>query len=259
MERTVSIRAWYFDEPLDLKAFRGANPQYPVIRQEPLLIELERDRYAVLTKFGGVVFWNYDASAAHRLRDDIFPVLADRSYEDRIEDVIPVMLGAPQDKILPNAIHLATEDMSKVNIVSYAIAQSVALENFENKLDIVFKHLKKHIDVLRDRGRVTATAKEITKTVGFAMTAKHAILMNLTLFDKPDETWDSPELESLYHSLYNETFDLHDRVRAIDRKLEFLTDGVTLLLDLIQARKFMGLEVMIVILIFVEIVLYFIR
>lgn len=257
MPNEVSIRAWYFDDTFDLKAFRAENPQYPVLRQDPLLVELERDRYAIITKFGGVVFWNYDANLAIRLRDDIYDITPDRTYQDRIEDVIPVTLGTPKDEILPNAIRLAEADLSRITIVAYAIAQSVALENFENKLNGVLQRLRGHIDTLRDSGRVRASAREIVQTVGFAMATKDSILRSLTLFDKPDDTWESPALESLYHSLYNETFDLHDRVRALDRKLEFLRDGVTLLLDLVQSRKFLWLEIAIVILIAVDIIVYF--
>jgi len=69
------------------------------------------------------------------------------------------------------------------------------------------------------------------------------------------KTGGPPEVENLYRALYEETFDLNDRVRAVDRKLDFLEENVTLLLDLIQTRTSLGLEMAIVALIVAEIVM----
>lgn len=254
-QNTISIRAWYFDDTLDLKKFRAANPHYPILRQDPLVIELERGRFAVLAKFGTVVFWDYDDAAAKRLRDEIYEFIADRSFDDRLEDQVPVVVGAARDEILSNEVRLVRADEARISIVALTMAQSVALDHLERKLDEVLGRLLVHIEALRVHGRVMARTKEISQTVGFAMSAKHSILSNLTLFDKPEETWESPEVENLYRALYEETFDLNDRVRAVDRKLDFLEENVTLLLDLVQNRILIGLEAAIVALFILDIVI----
>lgn len=258
MTRTLSTRAWYFDDTIDLKAFRAANPHYPVLRQDPLVIELERDRYATLAKFGTVVFWNYDPVSARRLRDELYAFIADRSFDDRLEDQVPVTVDAARDEVLPNEVRLVRADEARIATVALAMAQSVALDHLERRLHVVLGKLLVHIEALRKHGRVIARTKEVTQTVGFAMSAKHAILTNLTLFDKPEDSWESPEIEALYRALYDETFDLHDRLRAIDRKLDFLEENVTLLLELLQTRTSHRMELAIILLIALDIVLYFV-
>lgn len=253
--RTVSIRAWYLDDIIDLKKFRAANPHYPVLAQDPLIIELERDRFAVLTKFGGVVLWNYDTTSAGRLRDELYEFTSDRSFDDRLEEQIPVLIGATQDEVQPNAVQLVKADISRIGIVTRAMAQSVALERLEYQLDDALDPIMVHVRILRDRGIFRGKARDINRSVGFAMAAKHSILKNLTLFDKPDETWESPDLEKLYRALYENTFDLTDRVRALDRKLAFLQDAVEMLLDTINTRTDQHLELAIIYLIVFEIVL----
>lgn len=255
-ERIVSMRAWYFDDTVDLKKFRAEHPHYPVLKQDPLILELDKDHYAVLSKFGTVVFWNYSEASAQNLRDEITRFIGESAFDDRLEDDVPVIIGAAADQILPNSVRLAHTDIERISLVARAIGQSVALERLELKLDDVLGRIVALIDTLRNTGRVKARTTRIFKTVGFAMSAKHAILRNLTLLDKPDETWESPELDVLYRALYNDTFDLTDRVRAMDRKLDFLQDAVTILLDHIQQRRSLSLEIAIVVMIFIEIVIF---
>ncbi len=252
-ERTVSIQAWYFDDTLDLKKFRAANPHYPVLNQDPLILELEKGRYGVLTKFGGVVFWNYDASCARRLRDEIYAFIEDRSFDERLDEQIPVVIGAEQDEVLPNSVRLVKEDLLRVNVTTRVIAQSVALERLEYRLDDILEPLVDLVEDLRDHGGVKETMTRLNKMIGMAMAAKHAIIRNLTLFDKPDEVWESPDLDRLYRQLFDVTFDMTDRLRAMDRKLGYAQEVVTLLLETIHTRRALWLEFTIVMLIVIEI------
>lgn len=250
----VPIRAWYYDDTLDLKKVRAANPHYPVLRQDPLVLELEHSRYAILTKFGAVVFWNHGEDAARRLARELEPFFDPRGVVGHIEERLSVSVGASEDEVLADGVRLKEAELERIVIVSLAVAKSVALERLENQLEEVLGRLLVPVEELRSAGRVRARSREINRTVGFAMSAHHAILRNLTLFDKPEETWESPVLEKLYRALYEDTFDLHDRVHAIEKKLEYVQEVVELLRDLIQTRRMLGLEVAIVVLILVEII-----
>lgn len=250
----IPIRAWYYDDTLDLKRVRASNPHYPVLRQDPLVLELERDRYAIVTKFGAVVFWNFAEDAARRLGVELASFFDPRGEVGHIEEQLTVTVGAAQDEVLPNGVRLKLAELERIVIVSLAVAKSVALERLENQLEEVLGKLLVPVEQLRTGGRIAARSGEVVRMVGFAMAAHHAILRNLTLFDKPEETWESPDLERLYRALYEDTFDLHDRVHAIERKLEYVQDVVELLRDLIQSRRMLGLEIAIVVLILVEII-----
>jgi uncharacterized Rmd1/YagE family protein len=72
--------------------------------------------------------------------------------------------------------------------------------------------------------------------------------------EKPEITWDRPDLDRLYERLSLE-YELRDRDRALTRKLEFISDTAQIYLDLLDAQKSLRLEWYIVILILVEIVL----
>jgi uncharacterized Rmd1/YagE family protein len=66
--------------------------------------------------------------------------------------------------------------------------------------------------------------------------------------------WEHPELDRLYVRLADE-YELRDRDRALDRKLEIVSNTVETLLGLVQTRSSTRVEWYIVALIVVEVLL----
>jgi uncharacterized Rmd1/YagE family protein len=70
--------------------------------------------------------------------------------------------------------------------------------------------------------------------------------------EKPEITWDDPDLDRLYEHLAAE-YELRERDRALTRKLELASHTVETYLNLLQNRQNLRVEWYIVILIVVEI------
>ena len=72
--------------------------------------------------------------------------------------------------------------------------------------------------------------------------------------EKPELVWEHPELERLYLRLAEE-YELRERDRALDRKLDVVTRTVETLLSLLQGRSALRVEWYIVALIIAELIL----
>ena len=72
--------------------------------------------------------------------------------------------------------------------------------------------------------------------------------------EKPELLWDHPELERFYVRLAEE-YELRDRDRALDRKLDVISRTVETLLGLVQTRSSLRVEWYIVLLIVAELLL----
>ena len=72
--------------------------------------------------------------------------------------------------------------------------------------------------------------------------------------EKPELLWDHPELERLYVRLAEE-YELRERDRALDRKLDVISRTVETLLGLVQTRSSLRVEGYIVLLIVAEVLL----
>ncbi|OGA27621.1 MAG: hypothetical protein A3I01_17640 [Betaproteobacteria bacterium RIFCSPLOWO2_02_FULL_65_24] len=72
--------------------------------------------------------------------------------------------------------------------------------------------------------------------------------------DKPELLWDHPELEGL-NALLEDEFEIHERLAALDRKLELVARTERTLAELISTRHALRVEWYIVALIVLEIAL----
>ena len=86
------------------------------------------------------------------------------------------------------------------------------------------------------------------------LAAQHRVVGGAQISEKPELLWDYPQLDRLYGRLEAE-FELGDRARAIERKLEVIGDAAEWLLDLVQDKRSLRLELAVVGLIAIEIFL----
>ena len=135
------------------------------------------------------------------------------------------------------------------------MAQSVALNRYEDDIEVNLASLEGFMEGLKNRGKIQLKEKQLLNQIGAIFSVKQTAVAHLSLFDKPDEVWESPELEALYHRLHLE-FELQDRFDVLDEKLDFLSENTRMLMDFITQKRGNFLELVIIILIAVEIVLF---
>jgi uncharacterized Rmd1/YagE family protein len=74
------------------------------------------------------------------------------------------------------------------------------------------------------------------------------------VLEKPEVLWERPNLERFYLRLEDE-YELRERSRVLDRKLDLIARTSETLLELMQSRRSMRVEWYIVILIVIEILI----
>lgn len=249
------VRADYFHGRIDLKAFRQQRPEYSVLATDPLLIEPEAGAYAVLTKFGGLVCWNCSEGTQQQLRQAVASLPDSHERSEEVSDEIEVVSGESKDTVEFERITIRKLTREKVKIISVALAQSVALEYFENRVQEALRQSEPIVLLLRREGTLRRSEKQTVQAVGFAMEVRSAVLAKLTLFDSPPEAWENAGLARLVAQLYD-YFDLDERLSAIKEKVNYLTDLNSTLLNLLSNRKSRHLEWIIIALIALEIVFF---
>lgn len=251
----IVVRADYFAGQIDLKLFRSRYPHYPVLASDPLLLEPEQGTFAVLTKFGGLVTWGCSEQTLRTLREEIGRLPGSLRRHEEVEDTIQVVVGADSMVVDFERVSLRRLTQENMKIISRALAQSVALDNFENRIREVLSQTQPIVTGMRESGRLGLSEKQTVQAVGFVMDVRANVLANLTLFDDPPEAWESASIARLVSRLYDH-FDLEERLSAIKEKLGYLTDLNSTLLELLGNRKSRNLEWIIIVLIAIEIGLF---
>lgn len=251
----VTVRADYYEGQIDLKQFRVRFPHYPVLSSNPLVLEPEKHSYVILARFGAVVFWDCSDEVIQDMHAEIQSLPSVLNRNDAVRDLLTVHIGKDQDTVTFNEVWLRELTLEKLKIIALVLGQSVALDRFENEVTLALDRFHPVMEALRKKGKLTLSEIEVLRAVGFALQVRAAVLANLTLFDDPPETWESETLAYLDSQLYDQ-FDLEERLSAINQKLIFLTDMNSTLTTLLSNRKSHRLEWIVIILIFVEIVMF---
>lgn len=240
---------------LDLRAFRTQHPELPVLWVSPLVVELEPGRWAYLEKFGAVVCWNPSPDGLRTLHGQLRD-LGVGAWIEGAHDELTVHLGATEDRVGFSEVWLQELSLDHLKLISLALAQSVALDHFETAVREALARFQPVVRTLREEGRLRLSPREALKLVGFSFEVRAAVLDNLTLFDDPPETWEDESLARLDSALFAQ-FDLEERIAAINQKLAYLGDASARVVEILNSRKNHHLEWIVIILIAVEIVLFF--
>jgi len=255
-QKIFSLFSVYLGEAIDLKKIQEKIKKYPYLSREAILIlKLAVNKYVVLTKFGVATFWNVPQRIKEEFIKEISPFVVNFDSKNLYFDTLKVMTGKELEYVKFGKVYLIDCDKEKIQVISLVISQSVALERYEKEIEKRVAELEKLISILR-LGRLKGiTEKDILREIADILVVRQSTISNLSLFDKPETTWERIELEKLYNKLFYE-FDLSDRLDILNEKIKFLADHNRFLLNLISTQREYLLEIIVIVLIFIEIVIF---
>lgn len=251
------VEAIYLGDSIDLKKFQEKIKEYPYLtRESPLILKFAIGQYIVVTKFGVIVFWNMKENEKKRFIDQISQLVENFNKNWEFFDSLKVFLSPENEKVKFGRVFVSKLDKEKIQIISFVLAQSVALERYEVEIEKMLREVEKVIDMLKSKKWFHFQEKEILAQIGRILAVKQKAISHLSLFDKPATTWEREDIEKIYHQLALE-FELEDRFDILNEKIKFLSDHHKILLDFVSAQKGNFLELIIVILIVIELLIFF--
>src|SRR6202163_3887720 len=228
-----------------------------VLSSTPLALRVGSSGMAVVFRYGVVVFIGLsvaeEAEFLERLRARSFGKITPPEEEwakvqvaKEAEEPIPV--GAP--------ILVREFSLERLLLVADALAKSVVLGHDEREVANVFDTIEPFARELASFGKTSRNRTDLLKLLGKALLVQHRVSGRVAVGEKPDVLWDRPDLERLYARLEDE-YELSERVETLNRKLAVIADTATTLADIIDTKRSLRLEIIVVILIAFEIVVTF--
>ncbi|MDP3265841.1 MAG: RMD1 family protein [Sulfuricurvum sp.] len=251
----MNLLSLYLDQPLThakieyaldivlLKGFEngyyGLNQKLHIVlspfRVLTLISEEKREILDALDKLG--ITLHTEDESAHPYQD--YPLLIDPSLSTSFS-------------VTNEAIILKETSITSLNISALAVSQSVGLETYEHRLDMLFSRSRRIVESIHTFS-MTRRSHLLKFTKQLALT-RHDMVSNLLLLDKPNILWDDAQAEALYNRLAF-VLELYDRHEIALSKLSQIKEDVMLVMDLINHKRSEFLEWIIIVLIGVEIVM----
>jgi uncharacterized Rmd1/YagE family protein len=244
-------RAWLLGERLDTRALETSN----MLATAPLTIALPEKAIAVLFRYGVVVVFGADVEQDSRFFATISPALTEPfAPPEREEGRVVVRPDSDQHVDASGSIILRDGSVIELQLVADVLAKNLVLAHYEHRVAAIFDRVEPLAATLRTKGRAGAGSKELLQHIGDVLMMQHRMVGRVETSEKPELLWEHPQLERFYVRLADE-YELRDRDRAIDRKLDVISRTVETLLGLVQARSSLRVEWYIVLLIVAELLL----
>jgi len=252
-----SAETAYLGESIDLKKVQENLKQYAYLnRDHPLVMRLLKDQYAVLTKFGAITFWNVPYRLRLQVLKELRPFVKSKRDSYQYDEDSKVLIGGDATKVSFDKIFLPNLGTQEIKIISYVLSQSVALERYEDEIETSLSEIGVIVENLRSTGRALLSEKELLRQIGKVLSVKQTAVAHLSLFDKPEEVWESPELEGIYNKMSIE-YELQDRFDVLDEKIKYLSDTAQMLMNFLSNKRIEVLELIIILLFIVDLGLWF--
>ncbi|OGN01086.1 MAG: hypothetical protein A3B91_00710 [Candidatus Yanofskybacteria bacterium RIFCSPHIGHO2_02_FULL_41_29] len=252
-----SAETVYLGESIDLKKIQENIKQYAYLnRDHPLVVRLLKDQHAVLTKFGAVTFWDVPLRLRVEFLKEIQGFVKSKKGNYNYDEETKVLIGGEMTKITFDKVFIDKLGVQEMKIISYVLSQSVALERYEDEIETSLSEIGTIVENLKSSGRALLTEKQLLRQIGNALSVKQTAVAHLSLFDKPEEVWESPELENLYNRM-NSEYELQDRFDILDEKIKYLSDISQMLMNFLAEKRNAFLETIIILLFIVDLTLWF--
>jgi uncharacterized Rmd1/YagE family protein len=222
-----------------------------------IVAEYGPDRMAVGFDFGAIVFLNIAAEEKARVIGTILSRVArnephaplEEEFQVEVDPSVPTRGQVYFDHVVVPALTPPV-----VELVALLLAQSVSLDYYEEDMEETLATLDSVTERMSRTGRMTGSARELTRFVARSLATKNQIVAALALLDKPQATWEEESLDLLYRDFRN-NLEIEDRFKAIEYKIKTIQDTLELFLDLSQTNRMLLLEATIVVLIVAEILM----
>ena len=248
-QQRLTAHALYIGQRLDTKGFEKARRLATV----PLMVSAGSQGAAVLFRYGVVVLFGLSAVEELAFLKDIdrFVIQPFSKYE---AEEVRLCLSSAMSEQGGDCLPLDEFNVSRMQVVASVLAKSVILAHYEKELSQTFDRIEPLAISMQHGGSLKHKGRDLLAHIGDVLMIQGRMVGRVEISEKPELLWEEPQYERLYLRMAEE-YELVERHRALERKLDLVSKTAGTLLDLLQDRRTLRVEWYIVILIVVEILL----
>src|SRR5579859_7682965 len=196
------------------------------VAKDTLVAKFGETAWALAYDFGAVVFIGVEATAQQRIVGNIGRKLVGEKHPPMTEDFL-IETDAPAFEVRFDRVLVPKLTLDVADIVALVLAQSVAMDYYSRDVDEIEVVTDRIAEELRERGRLSLRrgVRDLTQFIGLCIATRNDVISTLALFDKPDATWESEQLDRLWNGLYR-MLELDDRYRTLEAKLRMFQDNL---------------------------------
>jgi uncharacterized Rmd1/YagE family protein len=243
MGTRVTAHALQVGDRINTMGFEGE-----ALSAVPLAIKVGKTGIAVLFRYGVAVLIGLSPEDETSFLAKLTPRIGGKLARFEEETAIVERTTEAEDQVQAGGpIQLREMLPERLLVIADVLA------NDEREVAKVFEVIEPFAKELADRGQTRRDRKAVLRLIGNALLVQQRVSGRVAIGEKPDALWERPDLERLYARLEDE-YELKERVDTLNRKLAVVAEIANTLSDLIDTRRSLRLELIVIVLIALEIV-----
>jgi uncharacterized Rmd1/YagE family protein len=230
--------------------------QHSAIRYGDAYVIRYHQGEAWIFSYGVLVCWNLENDERLSLISMLEPIVNEPIARPLSEQYSYIVNETTPFRIHHDHLMLDNDDHMTRLALSHGFAQSEKLGFFEEKSRTVIERNRNLSRELAHTGHISLSRKELSKLRGVLFDTSSDITLNFNLLDTPEFFWDYPEVEHYYKHLA-QYLDLESRVDILNRKIATIHALLEMLASEQNHKHSAFLEWIIIVLIAVDIMVYF--
>ncbi|KAJ8477812.1 hypothetical protein OPV22_021539 [Ensete ventricosum] len=275
--RFVPVRAFFLSTSIDLRSLQFQNSfdiippasratNYVILRFydvkcDPHVMELDianesNCHYMVVFQYGSVVLFNVSEHEADGylkiVEKHASGLLPEMRKDDYVVVEIPTLKTWMQGGL--DYIMLKNLSIDGIRIIGSVLGQSIALDYYIGQVDGMVAEFTDINHEMKKIGTFTVKKEKLFQLVGKANSNLADVILKLGLFERSDIAWKSAKYAQIWEYLRDE-YELTQRFGSLDYKLKFVEHNIHTFQDILQNRKSVYMECLIIVLIALEILI----
>ncbi len=223
-----------------------------------IIVTLDEGVYAYIFDYGVCVLCRYDYESEKRLLDVLLKhainplqtfIEEELEYRRSVEDGVRIRHDLIEVDEVTELVCLS---------LAHALAQSTRLASFETSIEETIKRTKYIPETLARKGSIALSRTQLAKERGRVYLEKSHVILQFNLLDTPEFIWEYPELEHYYLTL-SRYLEITPRATVLKNRLEVIQELLEMMADEQKHSHSSMLEWIIIILIAIEIGLFFVK
>lgn len=232
--------------------------------QLPTAQETDPPKYVAVFRFGSIVGFNLSPRELVSMVEDIKkhstePVLHGFERKESFGVLLQpqAVLDPEEHQPIVTGDYCVVEelDMNGVSVIAHIMAQTVALDSYNDVVDDLLAGFAKINTGVAKSGKFQRLDKEfLFKTVAQNNSIFIDMISKIRIKDRSDTAWNLSKYEEIHYGL-KEEFEIDSRFDHIEFKLNLIQNNAKFFLEVLQSQKSNTLEWIIVVLIAMECVI----
>lgn len=222
---------------------RQALPPIAERERNVLVYAYAKNEYAVVFRFGVVVFWNITIAKQNEFLKNIDKFV--KSPLDPQQTRHFNLTVGQKNSVDWDHLHVHTLDVAHVIALSFPIAQSVVLSRMELEVDAQLYNLNRILRPIQKTGKIPMKKKELIMKIGEVLRNRTHAFYEFGFEDTPDDAWDDDGIEKLYIEL-REELEINQRIKHVGIKWNTVTEEMQFVLSLVTERTDLHIELLLV-------------